>query len=75
MVENQQTKQGVELTLRPNRSTTWAQNKLLLLAFGAVIFIIAIGWSIAGAWFVLPFAGLDFLLLAFFHQKVIQTLT
>ncbi len=70
MVENQQTDQGVVMTLRPNRSATWAQNKLLLLAFGAIIFIIAIGWTIVGAWLVLPFAGIEFLLLAFLTYKI-----
>jgi uncharacterized membrane protein len=46
------------------------QSKLFLLIMSFPIFIIALGWTFLGAWPVLPFAGLDFLLLAYVTYKV-----
>jgi len=65
MVENKSIKDATLIILRPNRSITWWENKLFIFAMSLPIFIIAIGWSILGAWPILPFAGIDFLLLAY----------
>jgi uncharacterized membrane protein len=58
------------LTLQPNRSANWRQNKLLIMLMAAFVMIIAIAWSIAGAWVILPFAGFEVGLLAFLMYRV-----
>ncbi|NQZ09829.1 MAG: DUF2244 domain-containing protein [Algicola sp.] len=70
MVENVSTNNSTLVTLRPNRSATWVQSKLFLLFMCFPIFIVAIGWTLVGAWPVLPFAGFDFLLLAYVTYRV-----
>ena len=54
----------MQLHLSPNRSATWRQTKYLIMAFALFIGLIAIAWAIAGAWVILPFAGLEVGLLA-----------
>ena len=70
MVEKIASDDGVMIVLRPNRSLSWLGNKWFLLIMSFPIFIIAIGWSILGAWPVLPFAGIDFVLLAYCCYKI-----
>lgn len=65
MVEKCKLQNRIILTLRPNRSATWFQSKLFLLVMMIPMFTIAIGWSFVGAWPILPFAGLEFLVLAY----------
>ncbi|XOV80609.1 MAG: DUF2244 domain-containing protein [Aestuariibacter sp.] len=48
----------------PNRSLTWLQSKWVVAFIGAFCLTIAIVWSLLGAWFVLPFAGLEVTILA-----------
>ena len=59
MVEVSTFEQQVQLHLSPNRSATWQQTKHLIAAFALFISSIAIAWSLAGAWVILPFAGLE----------------
>lgn len=70
MVTTQHEPQQVTIILQPNRSASWQETKLLILFMSAVVFIIAVGWSLVGAWVILPFAGLEAGLLAFFLHKV-----
>jgi uncharacterized membrane protein len=70
MVENVSANNATLITLRPNRSATWFESKLFLLFMCFPIFIIALGWTIVGAWPILPFAGIDFLLLAYVTYRV-----
>ena len=56
-------KDGIcQLVLMPNRSMSWQTNKRILLAMFLVNMTIAIAWAYMGAWLVLPFAGLEILL-------------
>ncbi|KHT44995.1 hypothetical protein RJ41_15600 [Alteromonas marina] len=64
MVEVSTFEHQVQLHLSPNRSATWQQTKHLIAAFALFISSIAIAWSLAGAWVILPFAGLEVGLLA-----------
>lgn len=64
MIKVQQQAQETRITLTPNRSLTWLQSKWVVAFIGAFCLTIAIVWSILGAWFVLPFAGLEVTLLA-----------
>tara|TARA_Y200000002_G_C22634807_1_gene644154 strand:- start:862 stop:1344 length:483 start_codon:yes stop_codon:yes gene_type:complete len=59
MVEVSTFEQQVQLHLSPNRSATWQQTKFLMASFGLFISSIAIAWAFAGAWVILPFAGIE----------------
>lgn len=48
--------------LTPNRSMTWEQNKKVLAAMFAVSLVIGLSFVALGAWPILPFAGLEILL-------------
>lgn len=65
MIEKHLRGNSTVLILRPNRSATWFQSKLFLLVMMIPMFTIAIGWSIVGAWPILPFAGIKFILLSY----------
>jgi uncharacterized membrane protein len=39
----------VILTLQPNRSANWRQNKLIIIVMVAFVMIISIAWSAMGA--------------------------
>ncbi|TDF37364.1 DUF2244 domain-containing protein [Alteromonadaceae bacterium M269] len=66
-----QTHKGAnQLILKPNRSASWVQTKHLLFVLGGVSLTIALAWSFAGAWVILPFAGLEVGLLAFLMHRV-----
>lgn len=60
------------IVLRPNRSASWLQTKWFLAFIGFIVLSIAIGWSIVGAWVILPFAGFEVALLSFIMYRVSQ---
>lgn len=51
--------------IRPNSSLSWRGNQLFFAGMAAVSFTIAGGFAWLGLWPVLPFAGLEMLILAF----------
>ncbi|RBP53637.1 DUF2244 domain-containing protein [Arenicella xantha] len=53
---------GHQLVLSPNRSMSWQTNKKILLALFVVNMSIAAAWAMMGAWMIMPFAGLEVLL-------------
>ena len=62
--------QQLIIELSPNRSATWQQTKLIIFVMIAIVMIIAVAWAFVGAWFVLPFAGLEVGLFAFLMYRV-----
>lgn len=62
MVEMHSTDSQHQLILCPNRSMSWQTNKKILFAIFIVNMTIAVVWASMGAWMVLPFAGLEVLL-------------
>lgn len=58
------------IVLQPNRSASWLQAKTVVIIMTVFVMTVAIAWSFVGAWVVLPFAGLEVGLLAFFMHKV-----
>ncbi|MBZ2163789.1 DUF2244 domain-containing protein [Alteromonas stellipolaris] len=58
------------LRLTPNRSASWQDTKWLMLIFAVVVFTIAIGWAVVGVWVILPFAGIEVVLLIFIMYQV-----
>lgn len=64
MVEHLECDQGVRLLLTPNRSLSWQGNVRIWLALFVVSLVISMGMAIAGAWVIVPFAGLELMALA-----------
>jgi uncharacterized membrane protein len=70
MVKLKRKHDSVRLTLQPNRSANWRQNKIIMMVMAAFVMIIAIAWSVVGVWIILPFAGFEVGLLAFLMYRV-----
>lgn len=58
------------ITLLPNRSCTWAQTRLFLLVFCSLSLAIGVFWAVMGIWTVLPFSGLEAVLLTWLMYRV-----
>ena len=52
-----------EFIIRPNSSLSWRGNKIFFFMLFFVSFILAISFAMVGMWMILPFAGLEMLLL------------
>lgn len=63
MVRQLQHGNDIQVLLTPNRSFSWRGNVAILLSLCALMLVIVIGMIWAGAWLVLPFAGLELLAL------------
>ena len=50
------------ITLKPNKSLSWKSNLLFIIAISVTCGAIGIGFYIVGASLILPFAGLEILL-------------
>jgi len=59
LVHSREDDDGITIIAEPNRSATWRANKLILAGISAVSLAIAIGFTLVGAWPILPFAGLE----------------
>jgi uncharacterized membrane protein len=70
MVETTHNNGQTIVTLSPNRSATWQQTKWVIVTMVGVVMLIAIAWTIIGAWVVLPFAGLEVGLFALLMYRV-----
>jgi len=55
---------GFSLTLKRNCSISPAGFACVFAALGVAVLAVGVGFAIAGAWLILPFAGLEVLLLA-----------
>ncbi|GHA18385.1 hypothetical protein GCM10008090_29960 [Arenicella chitinivorans] len=62
MVETHIVGKQIQLIMSPNRSMSWQTNKKILIAMFVVNMTIAACWAWMGAWMVLPFAGLEVML-------------
>lgn len=51
------------LTLKPNKSLSWKQTKLVFLFFACCLFALTLYFVLHGAWLVIPFTGLELLVL------------
>lgn len=59
MVERLRAEQGLRLLLTPNRSLSWPASVRIWLAMAVLTLVIVTGMTLAGAWLVIPFAGLE----------------
>lgn len=64
MVTLETTDNGHRLILRPNASLGWRGNLLCLGGLVAISTLIGLGMWLAGAWMILPFAGVELTVLA-----------
>lgn len=64
MVEHLPCNEGIRLLLTPNRSISWRGVVRVWLGLVTVSLAVAVGMALAGAWVVLPFAGLELTALA-----------
>lgn len=69
MVERHLVNNQVIITLSPNRSANWRQNKWLILVMAVLVMLIASIWALLGVWLILPFAGLEIGLLALLSHR------
>ena len=60
---NRQSHEG-RIVLQPNRSISWRANRIFLLLIALITILIASAFALLGAWLILPFAGIEILLLA-----------
>jgi uncharacterized membrane protein len=60
---NRHSHQG-RIVLQPNRAISWRANRIFLLLITIITTLIASGFALLGAWLILPFAGIEILLLA-----------
>lgn len=59
MVEQREHNGGIRLLLRPNRSLSWRNSVRIWLGMCTLSLIIVTVTFLAGAWLVMPFAGLE----------------
>ena len=60
----QQDNNGADMIVaEPNRSASWQTNKIVLIMMCALSGTIALGFTLLGAWPILPFAGLEMMAL------------
>lgn len=62
-VLTEQQREAQRYTLRPNRSLDWRTTKRVFLGFAACMGLFSAYWVAQGAWLVLPFFGLELLVL------------
>ena len=74
MIHIRDNEQSAEITLRPNSSASWAQNRRIIMAVMAVNTLLSIGFIAIGAWLVLPFMGLELLMMYLVMSRLFQTL-
>lgn len=55
---------GQRFVVQPNRSISWSDTVLVYIGIFAVSVVVAGGFALVGAWMILPFAGLEMLLVA-----------
>ncbi|MBW4934030.1 DUF2244 domain-containing protein [Marinobacter sp. F4206] len=64
MVEHLKHPEGIQLLLTPNHSLSWRGNVRIWLGLLAISAVIAGAMAVAGAWVIIPFAGLELAALA-----------
>jgi uncharacterized membrane protein len=73
MVESYYDNGTATIVLLPNRSATWAETKVFVAVICATTLIIGLFWTFIGAWMVLPFSGLEALLVVYVFYRVCQS--
>lgn len=58
------------VVIRPNRSMSWRESMLFVLAVAALLTLVSVAFALQGLWMVLPFAGLEVAVLAYCTYRV-----
>lgn len=58
------------IVLTPNRSASWRANRRIIYSLAAINLLIGGTWALLGAYMILPFAGIEVVLLAYFLHQV-----
>ncbi len=74
MVECHKQQTRIHIVLRPNCSADWQSNRRILLFIALANTLFASGFIAIGAWMILPFMGLELLLLWWLLRRVFQQL-
>ena len=72
MIHIDEQNETIYVRLQPNRSATWRQTLWFVASLAVLVAVIAIAWAVIGAWVILPFAGVELALVAFFMYRVSQ---
>lgn len=64
MVTIEETGEDIKLVLRPNCSLSWRGNKVVFLCIAIWLGGFAIAFAAMGAWVILPFVGLELMVIA-----------
>lgn len=70
MIKIKQSPLTTIITLSPNQSASWKETKTMITCMVILVMVIALGWTLSGAWIILPFAGLEVGLFAYFMYRV-----
>lgn len=70
MIKIKQSPLTTIITLTPNQSASWKETKTMITCMVILVMVIALGWTLSGAWIILPFAGLEVGLFAYFMYRV-----
>lgn len=70
MIKIKQSPLTTIITLSPNQSASWKETKTMITCMVILVLVIALGWTLSGAWIILPFAGLEVGLFAYFMYRV-----
>jgi len=71
-IESNKKESLFRITLTPNKSLSWKSNILFILAISVTCAVIGIAFYIAGAFLILPFAGLEIILVGTCVYLVVQ---
>ena len=71
-IESNKKESLFRITLTPNKSLSWKSNILFILAISVTCGFIGIAFYIAGAFLILPFAGLEIILVGTCVYLVVQ---
>jgi uncharacterized membrane protein len=74
MINIRDSEQSAEIILRPNSSASWAQNRRIIIAVMMVNTLFSMGFVAIGAWLVLPFMGLELLMMYLVMSRLFQKL-
>ena len=70
MIEHREINGYRYILMQPNRSASWKQTRCFILIAGGMALLIGFVWASLGIWMILPFAGVEVLLLSFLMYKV-----
>ncbi|MDG0968662.1 MAG: DUF2244 domain-containing protein [Porticoccaceae bacterium] len=72
MIEITETDKATTIRLEPNRSASWHETRVAILALSGFMLLIGTGWLVAGVWMIMPFVFLDIMVFSYFFYRVCE---